>query len=108
MCIGIPMQVLQAGPGFAQCRGRGETGRIATLLVGDCAPGDWLLVFLGDARARIDAARAAEVNGTLDLLQQVLGGGDAGEQPGFALPSSMNAADLAAFATPVNQTKGQS
>lgn len=108
MCIGIPMQVLRAEPGFATCRGRGETRRVATLLVGDCTPGDWLLVFLGDARGRLDAARAAEVDSALDLLQQALGGAaapDTPDAPGFALPSSMSAADLAVFAAPA--TKGQ-
>lgn len=108
MCIGIPMQVLRAEPGFATCRGRAETRRVATLLVGDCAPGDWLLVFLDDARSRLDAARAAEVDSALDLLQQALDGAAAPDplaDPGFVLPSSMSAADLAAFAAPT--TKGQ-
>lgn len=95
MCIGIPMQVINAEPGFAQCAGRGELRRVSTLLIGDCAAGDWLLVFLDDARERIDAARAEEVNATLDILQHVLQGGEGGGDPGFFLPSQ---ADVSSFA----------
>lgn len=95
MCIGIPMQVIDAEPGFANCSGRGELRRVSTLLVGECVAGDWLLVFLTDARERIDAARAAEVNATLDILQHVLEGGEGGGDPGFILPSR---ADVSAFA----------
>ncbi|NMM27151.1 MAG: HypC/HybG/HupF family hydrogenase formation chaperone [Glaciimonas sp.] len=99
MCIGIPMQVRMVGPGFAYCHGRGENRRISTLLVGDCAPGDWLLTFLDDARERIDALRAAEIDGVLDMLQAVFSGtsGDI-VAPDFALPSSMSKADIAGLA----------
>lgn len=97
MCIGIPMRVDATEPGFAHCRGRGEARRVSTLLVGDCAPGDWLLVFLGDARERIDAVRAAEVDSTLDLLQSVMEGASGADPAGFALPSSFSVAELAAL-----------
>jgi hydrogenase expression/formation protein HypC len=99
MCIGIPMQVLSVETGFANVQGRGETRRIKTTLIGDCAVGDWLLAFIDDAREIISAERAQEVNATLDLLQAVMGGdfsaGNAGNTgAGFALPSAMSAADL--------------
>lgn len=98
MCIGIPMQVIAVEPGFATCRGRGERQRISTLLVGDCIPGDWLLAFLDDAREKIDAARAAEINDVLDMLQVALGGeSDHLTMPDFALPSSMNETEIAAL-----------
>jgi hydrogenase expression/formation protein HypC len=99
MCIGIPMQVTRAGPGHAWVRGRGEQRRVDTALVGDARPGDWLLVFLDAARERIDAARAAEVNGVLVLLEAALAGaaGTAGD-PSFPLPSRMDPAALAALA----------
>lgn len=107
MCIGIPMQVEAVEPGFAHCLGRGERRRVSTLLVGDCAPGDWLLVFLGDARERIDAVRAAEVGATLDLLQRVMDGESGADPAGFTLPSAMSAAQLAALAghPPPNSTQ---
>lgn len=97
MCIAIPMQVTQAEPGRAWVQGRGELQRVDTALVGDCAPGDWLLVFLGSARERIDAARAAEVNGLLDLVEGVTHGGPDGADPGFVLPSAMSADEMAAL-----------
>lgn len=93
MCIGIPMQVLSATPGFADVTGRSETRRVGTRLVGDVAPGQWLLVFLDDARELISPERAAEVNTTLDLLALAIGQGASPtfpDDPGFVLPSAMN------------------
>ena len=92
MCIGIPMQVQAVEPGFARVTGRGETRRVSTLLIGCCEPGQWLLVFLSDAREAISDARAAEVNSTLDLLQAVIDTGTLpqGSEPGFVLPSAMD------------------
>ncbi len=94
MCIGIPMQVTGTEPGHALCVGRGEHRRVNTALVGDVAAGDWLLVFLGDARERIDAERAAEVNATLDLVFGAMQGDGAGADAGFELPSRMSAEQL--------------
>lgn len=94
MCIGIPMQVTAIEPGHAVCEGRGERRRVTTALVGDVVAGDWLLVFLGDARERIDAARAAEVNATLDLVFSALQGDAASDEAGFELPSRMSADQL--------------
>jgi len=93
MCIGIPMQVIATEPGFAQVSGRGETRRIKTTLVGDVGTGQWLLVFLDDAREVLTAQRATEVNATLDLLAAAMGAGDAqdaGAEAAFALPSAMD------------------
>ncbi len=101
MCIGIPMQVIRAEPGHAWVRGRGELQRVDTALVGDVAADDWLLVFLDAARERIDAARAAEVNAVLDLLQGALNGSSSQTttqaDAGFELPSRMDPATLAAL-----------
>jgi hydrogenase expression/formation protein HypC len=97
MCIGIPMQVSQSEPGYAWVMGRGETRKVNTRLVGETAAGEWLLVFLEDARESITSQRATEVNAMLDLLQEAmgtLGGSDQvahlNDDPGFALPSAMN------------------
>ena len=94
MCIGMPMQVTATEPGHAWCEGRGERRRVTTALVGTLAPGDWLLVFLGDARERIDATRAAEVNTALDLVLGAMQGFDASGDAGFTLPSQMTAEQL--------------
>ena len=107
MCIGLPMQVISATAGFAQCRDRHDRAqRIDTALVGPCAPGDWLLVFIDAARERLDARRAAEIEATLALLDQALAGDvpDVQDAPGFALPSAMSGAQLAALlGSPANK-----
>lgn len=93
MCIGIPMQVIATEPGLAQVSGRGESRRIKTALVGDVVNGQWLLVFLDDAREVLTPERAAEVNATLDLLAAAMGAGNAGDthaHAAFALPSAMD------------------
>lgn len=93
MCIGIPMQVTAVTTGFAQVIGRCETRRIKTSLLPDLTVGQWVLVFLDDARELLTAQRAAEVNATLDLLAAAMGqdgnlGSDA--PAAFELPSAMN------------------
>ena len=45
-----------------------------TLLVGNQAPGTWLLAYLGAAREVIDAERAFQINRALDGLQAALDG----------------------------------
>lgn len=93
MCIGIPMRVITVAPGFAHVAGRSETRRVGTRLIGGCQVGDWLLVFLDDAREMITPGRAAEVNATLDLLAMAIGQAQSPmfpDEPGFLLPSGMD------------------
>jgi hydrogenase expression/formation protein HypC len=97
MCIGIPMQVIEADGRFALCEGRGERRRINTALVGEVACGDWLLVFLDDAREAIDADRAAEVNAALDLVLGAMQGNETTSGVDFVLPSQMSAQQLKAL-----------
>ena len=99
MCIGIPMQVIEAAGRFALCEGRGERRRINTALVGTVVPGDWLLVFLDDAREAIDADRAAEVNTALDLVLSAMQGNAAMGDVDFALPSQMSPEQMKALTT---------
>ena len=74
MCLGIPMQVIEAQGMIARCTGRNGEARIDTLLVGEVAPGEWLLTHLGTARERIDAERARLVNDALDALAAATAG----------------------------------
>lgn len=105
MCMGIPMQVQAIEPGFAQCRGRGETRRVMTALIGDVAAGDWVLVFKDAAVERIDATRAAEVDAALDLVAAALAGSPAAHAaPRFALPSALSADRIAALVNPQEAT----
>ena len=102
MCIGWPMQVTEHWPGSAHAQRRDVLARIDTRLVGEVAVGDWLLVFQGAARERLAAGRAAEIDAALALLEAAMGGdgeGAAGD-PGFALPSAMDPALLAALSGP--------
>jgi hydrogenase expression/formation protein HypC len=77
--------------------GRGEEREVETLLVGTVEPGDWLLVFIDSAREKLSPQRAAEVDATLNLLAEALGGSALGEI-GFELPSAMSVAQLSALA----------
>jgi hydrogenase expression/formation protein HypC len=104
MCIGLPMQVLSVSPGFAHVLGRGERQRVNTALIDPPAVGDWLLVFIDTAREHLDAARAAEINATLDLVEASLRGEPADAEAGFVLPSSMSTRQLAPLAaTPLSR-----
>ncbi|WP_428419735.1 HypC/HybG/HupF family hydrogenase formation chaperone [Methylibium sp.] len=98
MCIGLPMQVLLTEPGHAQCRGRGELRRVRTALVGDVAPGEWLLVFLDSAQERLTPDRAQEIEATLDLLEAVMRGDASQGDAAFVLPSQMNREQVLAMA----------
>jgi hydrogenase expression/formation protein HypC len=96
MCIGLPMRTLEAGAFDALVSGRGRVERVDTRLVGPAEPGQWLLVFQGAARERLDAARAAEIDTALDLLEAGLAGdvARASGEPGFALPSALSTEQL--------------
>ncbi len=89
MCIGWPMQVVAVRPGHARVRRGDEQREVRTALVGTVAPGDWLLVFLDDAREALSPERAAEVEATLALVQAALAHGAAfGGPAAFDLPSA--------------------
>jgi hydrogenase expression/formation protein HypC len=105
MCLGFPMRVLEAWPDGARANGRGREEQIDTRLVGGACAGDWLLVFQGAARERLSQERAAEIDATLDLVEAALVGDvpGASADAGFVLPSSMDAAALAAL-TGVNRS----
>jgi len=74
MCIGLPMRVVEAASGSALCERRGERMRLDTLLVGDVAPGDWLLAFQGSAVRVLSPEEAAATDAALDALEAVLAG----------------------------------
>ncbi|MFC4253011.1 HypC/HybG/HupF family hydrogenase formation chaperone [Sinimarinibacterium flocculans] len=95
MCIGIPMRVIAAADGWADCEGRGERRRVRTALVGEPQAGDQLLVFIDSAIERLPPGRAAEIDAALDLLQAAMHGEGTNADPGFALPSRMDSDQLA-------------
>ncbi len=77
MCLGIPMQVSESGPGYALCAYGGTQRQIDTMLVGDQPPGTWLLVFIDAAREVIAAEDARKISDALSALDTVMGGGTA-------------------------------
>ena len=72
MCIGIPMQVMEAHDGFAICEGMGERREINMQLVGNQAVGTWLLTFLDAAREVISAEDASQVTDALVAVNRVM------------------------------------
>lgn len=73
MCMGIPMQVVEAGDGMVWCQGMGERRQINTMLVGEQPVGAWLLTFLDTAREVIsaeDAKRIADAVQAVNLVMQ--------------------------------------
>ena len=98
MCIGWPMQVTAARAGFATVRRGTEQREVRSTLVDPVQPGDWLLVFLDDAREHLAPERAAEIDATLALVEAALGNGQAGGHAPFELPSATRAEQLQAFA----------
>lgn len=101
MCIGLPLQVLTTRPGYATVAGHGPRAvprEVGTLLVDPPQPGDWLLVFIDQAREAISAERAAEVGAVLDQLEAVMQGlpmDPERDDTGFHLPSAIDPRTLA-------------
>ncbi len=84
MCLGIPMQVIESGPGFAICAHGGARRRIDTMLVGEQPPGAWLLVFIDAAREVISPEDAARIGNALTALDDVMAGGGGNIEAMFA------------------------
>lgn len=74
MCLGVPVQVIECGQHFARCAGRHGEQRIDISLVGEQAPGVWLLCFLDAAREVIEPARADAILSALAALDAVQDG----------------------------------
>ena len=71
MCIGLPMQVIESGFGYATCEGLGLKRQVDTLLVGEQPIGTWLLVFLNSAREVLteeDALKISDAVRAVDLV----------------------------------------
>ncbi len=76
MCIGIPMQVIETGPGVALCEAKGQRRHIDTMLVGEQPAGTWLLVFIDAAREVITAEDARKIGDALQALENIMAGSD--------------------------------
>ncbi len=74
MCLGVPMQVVAAGIGWADCRNGDATRRVDTLLLDAVAPGDWVLVHIASAIRRVDASEAKLIRDALLAVQHAAAG----------------------------------
>jgi len=71
MCLGIPMQIIEIDPPFrATVETRGVRRRVSIALVADddLKIGDWVMIHVGSAIARLDEDAARD---TLALLEEV-------------------------------------
>ncbi len=72
MCIGLPMQIVDSGFGFARCEGMGMTRVVDTLLIGDQPSGTWVLVFLNSAREVLSEEGARKIGDAISAVEQVM------------------------------------
>ena len=72
MCIGLPMQIKEAGFGYALCEGMGVTRQVDTLLTGDQAIGTWVLVFLNSAREVLTEDNAIKISNAVKAVDMVM------------------------------------
>ena len=71
MCLGIPMQIVEIMPPFratVETRGVRRQVSIALIADDDLKVGDWLMIHIGSAIAKLDQDAARE---TLELLDEV-------------------------------------
>ncbi|NHO57122.1 HypC/HybG/HupF family hydrogenase formation chaperone [Acetobacter lambici] len=76
MCLGMPMKVLHCDGSMALCAVEPRTGtqqparqeQVDTILVPDTRVGDYLLVFMGMARARMEPVEAQKLQDALHAL----------------------------------------
>ncbi|GAB6968763.1 hypothetical protein JCM25156A_28010 [Komagataeibacter kakiaceti JCM 25156] len=78
MCVGIPMTIHTVSDGYGLCTATlpGAARReeqVDLALVPDAGPGDQVLVFMGLARTRLDAAEAARITAALGALAALSG-----------------------------------
>ena len=75
MCLAIPGRVVEKAPENDVLMGKvdfsGVSRRVCLDLVPDVAPGEYVLVHVGFALARIDAVEAARVFEILEELRQL-------------------------------------
>jgi hydrogenase expression/formation protein HypC len=76
MCVGIPMRVLASDDGMAECEGRGRRERLNAMLLGDLAPGTWILAHQGSAIRVLTEDEAQQTDRALDALDAAFGGTD--------------------------------
>lgn len=72
MCIGLPMQIIESGFGYARCTGLGIERDVDTLLIGEQPPGTWVLVFMNSAREVITEDEANKIGNAVTAIDQIM------------------------------------
>ncbi|MFA6220132.1 MAG: HypC/HybG/HupF family hydrogenase formation chaperone [Erythrobacter sp.] len=80
----MPMQVVSTTPGWALCKSGDGLCRIDTALVGELAPGTWVMTFLGAAREVMDERSARRTLDAVTALEAVMRGEPADLDAAFA------------------------
>ena len=74
MCIGVPMQIIEQGFGYAVCESQGERRNIDTMLIGEQPIGTWVMVFIDAAREVLTEEEALKIVDALQALRDVMNG----------------------------------
>ncbi|OQX30653.1 MAG: hypothetical protein B0D96_02950 [Candidatus Sedimenticola endophacoides] len=74
MCIGVPVQIVEAGEFSALACGRNGEERVNMMLIGAQPVGTWVISFLGSAREVIGEEDAVNINKALDGLSAIMNG----------------------------------
>jgi hydrogenase expression/formation protein HypC len=74
MCIGVPVQVIEAGEFMALCRGLNGDEQVNMMLIGAQPEGTWVLNHLGSAREVLSEEDAMSLNRALEGLSAIMNG----------------------------------
>ena len=74
MCIGVPVQVIEAGECMALCRGLNGDEQVNMMLTGAQPVGTWVLNYLGSAREVLSEEDAMSLNRALEGLSAIMNG----------------------------------
>ena len=74
MCIGVPVQIIEAGEYMSLCRGRNGEELVNMMLIGPQPKGTWVVNFLGSAREVLSEEDAENINMALDGLVAIMHG----------------------------------
>ena len=77
MCVGIPMQILTCDGLQAQAKDGTSVHTLDMSLIGEKAPGTWVLTFLGSAREVLTEDDARKIEAAIAALRSIM----SGEQP---------------------------
>lgn len=78
MCVGIPLQLIAVDGIRGEVVEDGRPALVDLSLTPEARPGDWVLAFLGAARAVLDPDEAARIAAALAGLRALMAGGEAG------------------------------